>query len=62
MFQDRLGLTAAREERRRDVAGPEGAVRTRAERGQERALVTVFGQVTVSRSDSHQFRFGGEQV
>jgi hypothetical protein len=44
------------------VAGPEGAVRTRAERGQERALVTVFGQVTVSRSDSHQFRFGGEQV
>ncbi|HUZ39227.1 MAG TPA: ISKra4 family transposase, partial [Streptosporangiaceae bacterium] len=41
--------TAAREERRRDVAGEDGVVRTRAERGRGRPLMTVFGQVTVSR-------------
>src|SRR5712691_66639 len=49
LFQDRLDLTAAREERRRDVTGEDGIVRTRAERGRERPLVTKFGQVTVSR-------------
>jgi hypothetical protein len=49
LFQDRLDLTAAREERRHDVAGEDGVVRTRAERGRTRPLVTRFGQVTVSR-------------
>ena len=49
LFQDRLDLTAAREERRHDVTGPDGVVRTRAERSRARPLVTRFGQVTVSR-------------
>jgi hypothetical protein len=49
LFQDRLDLTAAREERRQDVTGPDGVVRTRAERGRTRPLVTRFGQVSVSR-------------
>lgn len=49
LFQDRLDLTAAREERRHDVAGEDGAARTRAERGRTRPLMTVFGQVRVSR-------------
>ena len=49
LFQDRLDLTAAREERFRGVTGEDGAARTRAERGRTRPLVTVFGQVTVSR-------------
>jgi len=49
LFQDRLDLTAAREERRRDVTGEDGVPRTRAEKGRTRPLVTKFGQVTVSR-------------
>jgi hypothetical protein len=49
LFQDRLDLTAAREERRHDVTGPGGVVRTRAERGRTRRLMTRFGLVTVSR-------------
>ena len=49
LFQDRLDLTAAREERRHEVAGEDGVVRTRAERGRTRPLMTRFGQVTVSR-------------
>jgi hypothetical protein len=49
LFQDRLDLTAAREERRHDVAGEDGVPRTRAEKGRTRPLVTRFGQVTVSR-------------
>ncbi|MGH3237966.1 MAG: ISKra4 family transposase, partial [Streptosporangiaceae bacterium] len=49
LFQDRLDLTACREVRRRDVAGEDGVVRTRAERGRARPLMTKFGQVTVSR-------------
>src|SRR6266699_483766 len=49
LFQDRLDLTAAREERRHDVAGEDGVVRTRAERGRARPLMTRFGQVSVSR-------------
>jgi len=49
MFQDRLDLTAAQEERRHDVTGKDGVVRTRAERGRPRPLVTKFGQVMVSR-------------
>ena len=49
LFQDRLDASAAREERRHDVAGEDGVVRTRAERGRTRPLMTRFGQVTVSR-------------
>ena len=49
LFQDRLDAMAAAEERRYDVTGPDGVVRTRAERGRERPLMTKFGQVTVSR-------------
>jgi hypothetical protein len=49
LFQDRLDLTAAREERRHDVSGKDGVVRTRAEKGRVRPLVTRFGQVSVSR-------------
>jgi hypothetical protein len=49
LLQDRLDLTALREERRHDVAGEDGVVRTRAERGRTRPLTTIFGQVTVSR-------------
>ena len=49
LFQGHLDATAAREERRHDVAGEDGVVRTRAEKGRDRPLVTKFGQVTVSR-------------
>jgi hypothetical protein len=49
LFQGHLDLLAAREERRGDVTGEDGAARTRAERGRTRPLVTRFGQVTVSR-------------
>src|SRR5260370_4228282 len=49
LFQDRLDATAAGEERRPDVAGEDGVVRTRAEKGRERPLVTKFGQDTRPR-------------
>ena len=49
LFQDRLDVSAAREVRCRDVAGEDGVVRTRAERGRTRPLMTKFGQVTVTR-------------
>jgi len=49
MFQGQLDLRAVREQRRRDVTGPEGAPRTRAENDHGRPLTTVFGEVTVSR-------------
>jgi hypothetical protein len=49
LLRDRLDLTAAREERRHDVTGEDGIVRTRAEKGRARPLVTRFGQVGVSR-------------
>jgi hypothetical protein len=49
LFQDRLDLTAVRDERRHDVTGEDGVVRTRAEKGRTRPLVTRFGQVSVSR-------------
>jgi hypothetical protein len=49
LFQDRLDLTALREERRHDVTGADGSARTRAERGRTRPLLTKFGQVRVSR-------------
>jgi hypothetical protein len=56
LFQGHLDLVAAREERRDGVTGEEGAARTRAEKGRARPLVTVFGQVTVSRI---AYRFPG---
>jgi hypothetical protein len=40
LFQGHLDLLVAREERRDDVAGEDGVVRTRAERGRIRPLVT----------------------
>jgi hypothetical protein len=49
LFQGHLDLLAAGEERQDDVAGEDGVVRTRAERGRSRPLVTKFGQVRVSR-------------
>ena len=49
LFQDRLDLMAAQEERRHEVTGEDGVARTRAEKGRTRPLVTKFGQVTVSR-------------
>ena len=49
LLQGHLDLLAGREERRDDVAGDDGVVRTRAERGRARPLVTRFGQVRVSR-------------
>jgi len=49
LFQARLGLLAAGEVRRHDVTGEEGVLRTRAEKGRSRPLVTKFGQVTVTR-------------
>ncbi|HEY5989866.1 MAG TPA: ISKra4 family transposase [Streptosporangiaceae bacterium] len=49
LFQDHLDLRAAREQRRTDVAGPDGVPRTRTETGHARPLATVFGPVTVIR-------------
>ena len=49
LFQDHLDLRAAREQRRTDVAGPDGVSRTRLETGHSRPLATVFGPVTVTR-------------
>ena len=50
LFQDHLDLRACREQRIPEgVTGAEGMVRTRAERGRQRELATVFGTVTVTR-------------
>ena len=50
LFQDRLDLTAAREERRHDVSRGGRRCRARArKKDRTRPLVTKFGQVTVSR-------------
>ena len=49
LYQDQLDLRAAREERRREVAGADGVRRTRVEKGRRRQLITVFGPVTVTR-------------
>src|SRR5437762_12951525 len=48
LFQDRLDLTAAREERRYDVTGAGGVVRTGAERGRTRSVMAKFGEVVVA--------------
>lgn len=44
-----LDLRAAREERRRDMTGPDGSARPRPSGGRARRLSTVFGSVTVTR-------------
>jgi hypothetical protein len=50
LYQDRLDLQAAREQRvAGGVTGADGVVRTRAEPGRTRELTTVFGAVTVTR-------------
>jgi hypothetical protein len=49
LFQAYLAVRAAAEPRLAEVAGADGVVRTRAERGRSRALASVFGPVVVSR-------------
>jgi hypothetical protein len=49
LYQDHLDLRAAREQRLEEVAGTDGVTRTRSETGHQRALATVFGEVTVTR-------------
>jgi hypothetical protein len=49
LHQDHLDLRAARERRQEKVTGADGITRTRAETGHQRRLVTVFGEVTVTR-------------
>lgn len=49
LHQDHLDLRAAREDRRTGLTGAEGITRTRVETSHRRQLVTVFGQVTVTR-------------
>src|SRR5260370_29795831 len=46
LFQGRLDATAAREDRRHDVAGEDGVPRTRAEKGREQAPMAKVGQGT----------------
>jgi hypothetical protein len=49
LLQDHLDLRAVREERLAVVVGQDTVARTHAERGHQRALSTVFGQVNVAR-------------
>jgi hypothetical protein len=49
LLQEHLDLRAEREQRRGDVAGPEGLARTRAEQGHGRWLATTVGTVRVRR-------------
>ena len=49
LMQDHLDLRAAREERREEVTGTDGIARTRMEKGHQRKLAGVFGEVTVTR-------------
>ena len=49
MLQDRLDRQAAGEQRREEVPGADGVMRTRVEKGHQRDLATVFGKVTVTR-------------
>lgn len=49
MFQDRLDLHAAREQRLEDVRDADGVPRGGAEYGRERSLATRFGPVEVAR-------------
>jgi hypothetical protein len=58
LLQDRLELTAAREKRRHDVTGADGIVRTRAERGRTRPLMTVLARSCLCRRRHN--RAGGD--
>jgi hypothetical protein len=49
LLQDHLNARAAAEPRLAQVSGPDGVTRTRAERGHDRQLATIFGPVTVTR-------------
>jgi len=49
LMQDHLDLRAAGEQRQEEVTGADGVARTRVEKGHQRALGTVFGEVTVTR-------------
>lgn len=49
LFQDHLDLRAVRERRADEVVGADGVVRRAAERGHQRPLLSVFGQVRVER-------------
>ncbi|MDT0470007.1 ISKra4 family transposase [Streptomyces gibsoniae] len=49
IMQDQLDARATAEERRREVTGADGVMRTRAERGHVRLLATTVGRVEVSR-------------
>ena len=49
LIDDHLALRAAREPRLGQVAGDEGVIRSRVEKGHDRALETIFGSVTVER-------------
>jgi hypothetical protein len=49
LYQDHLDLRAARETRHGDVVGADGVARVRVEKGHQRGLATVFGQVRVTR-------------
>jgi hypothetical protein len=48
-LQDHMDLRAAREQRLTDVIDADAVARTSVEEGHERALATVFGEVTVAR-------------
>jgi len=47
--QDHANLRAVREQRRDEVAEPDGTIHTRVEHGHARTLATVFGPITVAR-------------
>ena len=49
LVQDHLDLRARCEPRLEEVVGAEGVVRSRVEAGHDRGLLTVFGEVKVSR-------------
>jgi hypothetical protein len=49
LLEDHLALRALREPRIEQVTGDEGVLRSRVEKGHERALETVFGTVSVGR-------------
>jgi len=49
LFQDHLDLQATREEALSEVVGADGITRTYAEEDHQRALVTIFGEVKVTR-------------
>jgi hypothetical protein len=49
LLQDHLEVRASRERRAEPVAGADGVNRTRVERGHQRSLATVFGEVRVQR-------------